>query len=76
MAIYHLSKHRAHLSAGPRSASDLLTNVLSRLLLWSKVAAERRDLAELDERMLRDIGLRRDDALQEAKRPFWRTDGR
>lgn len=32
---------------------------------------ERRKLARLDERMLKDIGISRLDALREANRPFW-----
>jgi uncharacterized protein YjiS (DUF1127 family) len=45
--------------------------VLARVLGWLDLATQRRHLAELDERMLRDIGLRREDALAEARRPFW-----
>jgi uncharacterized protein YjiS (DUF1127 family) len=33
---------------------------------------QRRALAELDDRLLRDIGLTREDALQECANPFWR----
>lgn len=29
-------------------------------------------LMELDERMLKDIGVRREDILREARKPFWR----
>lgn len=35
-------------------------------------AASRRQLGELDARLLRDIGLSREAALQEARKPFWR----
>lgn len=35
-------------------------------------AASRRQLGELDARLLRDIGLDREAALQEARKPFWR----
>jgi uncharacterized protein YjiS (DUF1127 family) len=38
---------------------------------WFTLARERRQLAQLDERALHDIGLSRIDAEQEARRPFW-----
>ena len=39
---------------------------------WQERADQRRHLLELDERLLRDIGLSRYDALREAAKPFWR----
>lgn len=33
----------------------------------------RRDLARLDDHLLRDIGCRREDLLREVRRPFWRA---
>jgi uncharacterized protein YjiS (DUF1127 family) len=33
---------------------------------------QRRALRELDDRMLRDIGLTRDQAQDEARKPFWK----
>lgn len=45
--------------------------VARRLAAWIDIGAQRRRLAELDERMLRDIGISREDALREAGRPFW-----
>lgn len=38
---------------------------------WVRVAQERRRLAQLDERMLRDIGVDEASAAREAARPFW-----
>ena len=38
---------------------------------WRRLAAQRRQLARLDERMLKDIGLTRVDAHQEARKWFW-----
>lgn len=35
------------------------------------VQAERRQLADMDDRMLADIGLSRSDAMTEARRPLW-----
>jgi len=39
---------------------------------WQERTDQRRHLLELDERLLRDIGLSRYDALREAAKPFWR----
>lgn len=38
---------------------------------WRQLARERGQLARLDEAGLKDLGLSRVDALQEAERPFW-----
>ena len=42
------------------------------LLTWLERERERRQLAALDHHLLRDIGLTRCDALEEAGKPFWR----
>ncbi|MDH3233584.1 MAG: DUF1127 domain-containing protein [Alphaproteobacteria bacterium] len=42
------------------------------LFVWQERSRGRFALAQLDERMLRDIGLSRVDALREASKPFWR----
>jgi uncharacterized protein YjiS (DUF1127 family) len=47
------------------------TRALAMLLYWHDISRERRALLELDDRMLRDIGITRADAEQEAGRPFW-----
>ena len=49
--------------------------VVARLTLlfgWLERARSRRQLAELDDRMLADIGIDRATAQSEADRPFWR----
>ncbi len=38
---------------------------------WLSVARQRRALAELDDHMLRDIGLTRREVARETDRPFW-----
>jgi uncharacterized protein YjiS (DUF1127 family) len=40
---------------------------------WRQRSRERAQLATLDERMLRDIGISRGDVLSELNKPFWRT---
>lgn len=48
-----------------------LSRPLAMLRRWRQTARERRQLEEMDDRMLRDIGLAREDARREAARPFW-----
>jgi uncharacterized protein YjiS (DUF1127 family) len=43
------------------------------LLLWAERRSQRCQLAELNEQMLRDIGLSRADVMAEATKPFWRS---
>ena len=38
---------------------------------WHERAHQRRQLLELDERLLEDAGIRRDDALVAGRKPFW-----
>ncbi|WGW02202.1 DUF1127 domain-containing protein [Tropicibacter oceani] len=44
---------------------------LAAILRWQAVARQRRALARLDDAALRDVGLSREEARQEAARPFW-----
>ena len=39
--------------------------------VWAERSRQRRTLLELDEHRLRDIGLTREQAEAEARRPFW-----
>ncbi|MEO1139617.1 MAG: DUF1127 domain-containing protein [Pseudomonadota bacterium] len=41
-------------------------------LVWIQRRASRVRLADLDDHMLRDIGLTVRDAMHEARKPFWR----
>jgi uncharacterized protein YjiS (DUF1127 family) len=53
----------------PRRRS--LTGFLAGLLHLSTIARSRARLATLDDHLLRDIGLTREDAEAEATRPIW-----
>lgn len=54
------------------SGFELAAKRLVALLdVWARRRHDRRVLAELDERLLRDIGIDRQAALREAERPFW-----
>ncbi len=43
------------------------------LIEWPRRWNQRHDLAELTEERLQDLGLSRQDALAESRRPFWAT---
>ncbi len=42
------------------------------LFTWRKRASQRRQLASLEDRLLKDMGISRADAEREASKPFWR----
>ena len=42
------------------------------LMLWRQRSRQRQALANLDSRMLRDVGKSWDEALREVAKPFWR----
>lgn len=56
-----------------RGAQDLLIRAMDSVLTLHDRAQERRRLARLDDRLLRDIGLDRATADTEAGKPFWRS---
>lgn len=62
----------ARLRRGRRGLSRLLLDGLWRLLAWQERWRQRQTLLALDDRMLRDIGISRYDAIQEGRKPFWR----
>jgi uncharacterized protein YjiS (DUF1127 family) len=61
----------AALFAAAGAVPGALAALTGRLRAWRRVAAERRALSRLDDRLLRDIGLDRASAEAEAARPFW-----
>ena len=58
--------------ASPHRLSDFLSDVRAALREWRRRKNSRLELARLDERMLRDIGLTRALADLEINKPFWR----
>jgi uncharacterized protein YjiS (DUF1127 family) len=52
--------------------TGLVLDACSHLARWMDRARQRRFLAQLPERELRDIGISRYDALQEWRKPFWK----
>ena len=51
--------------------SSAYKTIVGKLAEWQDRAEYRRHLAELDDRLLRDIGLSRYDVQREAAKPFW-----
>jgi uncharacterized protein YjiS (DUF1127 family) len=49
-----------------------ITAAVERMQTWRDRARQRRSLSQLDDRLLRDIGITRYDVLSEARKPFWR----
>ena len=58
---------------GDGSILALASRILDSIYLWQTRINERREMASLDERMLRDAGTRREEVLRESGKPFWRA---
>lgn len=54
-------------------AQDFLISAFERIGDWQERIGQRRRLMMMDERMLHDLGLCRDDAIAEAAKPFWKA---
>jgi len=74
MAAIHW--HATGARSGQRGAvlalSDAWDHTVATLREWSRRNRERAELAALDDRMLKDIGLTRADAEFLSNKPFWR----
>jgi len=57
-----------------KADSGLVTRLFDQLFTWLDRARQRRHLSELDDRLLRDIGLSGAEVDHEVSRPFWHTD--
>jgi len=49
----------------------IVSGLFDTLYRWQALARDRRSLAELDQRMLKDVGLNRADVMMEIDKPFW-----
>ena len=58
---------------GHRVAGALAGAALATAFAWRERAHQRRQLASLDDRLLRDIGLSRFQVDEEWRKPFWRA---
>lgn len=68
MSALHLADYAIHTRA-PRNIARFLSVIGE----WAHRIESRRELAGLCDRALRDIGLTRVDAINEASKPFWRA---
>lgn len=59
------------LPRGNAGRTFLPVSPFRKLLAWAEIASQRRALARLDGRLLRDVGLDRKDAAREAARARW-----
>lgn len=57
--------------AGVRKLRDDLVQLMNLLVLWQRRFVDRKRLREMDERLLKDMGIGRIDALRESAKPFW-----
>jgi uncharacterized protein YjiS (DUF1127 family) len=66
---------RLSLPTAPRAgrAVPRPRGLLATLGLWAERHRERRALLELNDHMLKDIGISGADAWQEGSKPFWRS---
>jgi uncharacterized protein YjiS (DUF1127 family) len=55
------------------TAAGALASAVDTLLVWHDRARQRRALRAIGDDMLHDIGVSRIDALNEARKPFWRN---
>jgi uncharacterized protein YjiS (DUF1127 family) len=58
----------------PRASRGLILGLVATLLEWQYRRVARRELASMDERMLRDIGLDAGTVDYEVRQWFWRPD--
>ena len=69
---WHVPRHRARRHHAVRALSDAGNYFIGTVRQWRRRARERGQLAALDDRMLKDIGLTRADAEFLSSKPFWR----
>jgi len=60
-------------SAAVHASGSLLSRCIETLHVWQERSHSRKELAQLPERMLCDIGMTSGDALDEINKPFWRA---
>ena len=56
----------------PRRETSIWHEIVKLLRLWRRRIRNRRELASLDHRMQRDIGVTPADIARECEKPFWR----
>jgi len=63
----------ARMTSLDASLGRMLLRTPETLSLWYERSRQRRQLARMDDRLLRDIGLDRASAMEEVSKPFWQA---
>ena len=66
-----MSAYSANLDSQPNRSH--VRQLIALVGTWRRRLRDRRELALMGERSLRELGLTRYDALQEIRKPFWRA---
>ena len=66
-----MSANSANLDSQPNRSH--VRQLIALVRTWRQRLRDRRELALMGERSLRELGLTRYDALQEIRKPFWRA---
>ena len=69
---WHPTRSRRRQHSAVLALTDAGNHVVATLREWRRRSRERAELAELDDRVLKDIGLTRADAEFLINKPFWR----
>ena len=70
--VYHPYSVTAKLVLGERARAAVAA-LADAFSAWQERVSQRRTLARLDDRMLRDMGLSRSDVEHEVSKPFWQA---
>ena len=69
---WHQPQYRSRQASAVHALSDAGSHVYATVRKWRRRNRERAELAALDDRILKDIGLTRADAEILGNKPFWR----
>jgi uncharacterized protein YjiS (DUF1127 family) len=68
-----LLHERPSVATGGRTFGALAMRAMMAIVAWADRSRERRQLQELDDRLLKDIGISRGDVERECAKPFWQS---
>ncbi len=71
LPVCHASRRAENQAHTAQGLLRYLRQAVRTIVLWADRATQRRDLAELDDRLLHDIGKSREEARRESEKPFW-----
>jgi len=73
MTAIHISEWTHWRVPDGRGLAARIKRLRDLLTLWRQRSYERQALAGLSDQLLRDVGITRCDAMNEASKPFWRA---